>query len=359
MNRRASGFHLPLFIVHCSLLILICTVSGHAQDRSKMPVYIPAPSVGTSDQRDYFLTNFKMELIGANYPSVDTKEESAFTLQLDISGNPAFNGELPPDDTSNPRYSLGLHLIRSADDTELVSFSFPFDSTGIMANWNLYLLYNAMANASLLPEEGSASSDAAASGDAAGDDAVNNADKTDAAGGGDTWDGLWRDKRFYLSLGAGFDLGYFLRPETMFTDQGIIAPMAVAGLEWRVFSFFSIQVDIRSHILNDSVRYIYAPGAALTLRGVIKPDHLMLEPYAGAEFTMAVLPEFNMPAPWLWALGGVQFGFKGGRRWAVSLDLAASFSALGALDLPNNHAYNMMRVSIIVGCKIGFVDRKK
>jgi hypothetical protein len=43
----------------------------NAQNRSRMSVYVPMPTGGTQRQRAYFQENFKMELIGANYPSVE------------------------------------------------------------------------------------------------------------------------------------------------------------------------------------------------------------------------------------------------------------------------------------------------
>jgi hypothetical protein len=53
----------------------------------------------------------------------------------------------------------------------------------------------------------------------------------------------------------------------------------------------------------------------------------------------------------------LQLGFKGGSRWAITLDLTASWSALGEITLPNNRDYSMTRISIVAGCKIGFFDR--
>jgi hypothetical protein len=321
-----------------ALLLCCLAVSVYAQDRSKMAVYVPLPTGGTAEQRAYFQENFKMELIGANYPAAETPEGSAYTLLLTIIDNPDFDSSQPADDY-NPLYYLDIKLQRTEDNYEVVNFSFPFSDINAMSEWNLYLLYQALSNAYVPPFD---SKDGP------------------AAPAEPPPPEYWRNKWVYLNLGLGMDLGYFLRSGTMLTDQGFVMPTALVGLEFHFLDFLSLELDlIRVHMLNDGTDYVFAPGAAAELKLVLKPGYqLMVEPYAGAEYTASVL-DFSLPLPWLWMQGGMQIGFRAGagQRGAVTLDINAAFSLLGEIELPNAKSYSSLRFSIMVGCKVGFGNR--
>jgi hypothetical protein len=117
-----------------------------AQDRSRMSIFVPVPVGGTGQQQVYFQNNFKKELVGANYPVAETRASSQYSMVLDISDNLYFD-PLEPVDEQNQMYILAVTLERSADAQEIVNFSFPFNDPESMAEWNLFLLYQALADA--------------------------------------------------------------------------------------------------------------------------------------------------------------------------------------------------------------------
>jgi hypothetical protein len=312
------------------LLFLFLTISAHAQDRGRMSVYVPMPTGGMQSQRSYFQENFKMELIGANYPVAEDRSSSMYTLLLDIQDNPGFDSRLPIDDENN-RYDLGIKLERSGDDYEIVSFSFPFSDTESMSGWNLFLLYQALANA-YTPE---------------------------AAGQALAIDDRWRGKRLYLSVGAGVDSTHFLESGGNRIFWGLVMPVAMLGLEFQFIDVFSLGLGlVNLRELNDGERWIFSLSAPLLLKWVIKPDYerfsnAMMEIYGGTEFCV----NFGGEAPWLSALAGVELGIKGGSRYAWTLDVGAAYGLLGEASLSDGVRYDLLRFTLAIGWKVGFFTR--
>jgi hypothetical protein len=286
-------------------------------------VFVPPPRGGTQAQRTYFQDNFKMELIGANYPVAETREESLYTIMLDISDNPDYDSRAPVDEWNKP-YDLGIKLERSADGTEIVNFGFAFDDLESMADWNLFLLYQAMANAAV---------------------------PAGAEGGGEARDDRWRNKWLYLGFGAGLDMAYYLRPGTFMTDLGYVLPGAALAVEWHCLNFLSVELPLRIRFMHNGEGYLFTPGAALLVKAVLKPGAAMLEPYAGVEVNLAI-PQAEVP--WLSVLAGIQAGVRGGARIAVTLDFSAAYSLLGS---SREDPYNTLKFSLLIGMKFGFYDR--
>jgi hypothetical protein len=255
-----------------ALLLFSIAVSVYAQNRSKIAVYVPPLTGGKAEQRAYFQENFKMELAGASYPPTDTPAGSVYTLLLTIIDNPDFDRTQPLTDY-NALYYLDVKLQRTRDNYEIVNFRFPFSNVNTMDEWNLYLLYQALANAYVPPSDSK---------------------PVESPPGPE----YWRDKWLYVNLGLGMDLGYFLRTGAMLIEQGFIMPTALAGLEFHFLDFLSMELDLaKVHLLNDGARRLFAPGAAAELKLVLKPGYqLMVEPYAGAEYTASVL-DFSLPRP--------------------------------------------------------------
>jgi hypothetical protein len=328
------------------VLTLFCfAIPVSAQTRSRMSVYVPTPTGGTADQRAYFQEAFKTELIGANYPSVETRQESAFTLVLIIQDDPYFDPRYVMDVDNQP-YILGIKLERSGDNAELVSFEFSFSDTESMANWNLFLLYQAMANASVddLPEEeNDGESQQVVS-------VVQQPPETIYLSEDDRW---WR-KGLYIIGGLGMDMGYFLLPGTFVTDLGYALPMAQVGLEWHFLPFLSLEAAGKARFMHNKQDYFFAPGAAAVFKGVLTPGSIMLELYGGAEYNLALPP---VTIPWLSAVAGLQVATRGGERLGFTLDFNVSYSLLGTMSLQDDDiSYNTIKFSILGGFKIGFGD---
>jgi hypothetical protein len=320
------------------LLFLFLTISAHAQDRSRMSVYVPMPTGGMQSQRSYFQENFKMELIGANYPVAEDRSSSMYTLLLDIQDNPGFDSRRPINEENN-RYDLGIKLERSGDDYEIVSFSFPFSDTESMSGWNLFLLYQALANA-YTPE-------------------------VTAQLIAMPIDDRWRNKWLYLSVGAGVDSTHFLEENWEKGINriywGLVMPVVKLGLEFQFLDAFSLglgMVNLRE--LNDGERWIFSLSAPLLLKWVIKPDYkrfsnAMMEIYGGTELSA----HFGGEAPWLMVVAGVELGIKGGSRYAWTLDMGAAYGLQGNSSLVDGVRYNILRFTLALGWKTGFLDRHK
>jgi hypothetical protein len=334
-----------IFTLIAAVLLLVVTRGlSHAQDRSRMAVYVPLPAGGTAEQQAYFLENFKMELIGANYPSVETREESMYTLLLSVSDNQDFDTSLPVSDDNN-RFYLGLKLERSADNNEIVAFEFPFNTTESMANWNLFLLYQALANA-YVPADPAPPAD------------ENTRIIYVNTAGGETIplpDDRWRNQTLYLNLALGLYSGHFVYADNGRIDWGIFMPAAVVGVEWHLLSHLSLELDpIKPHLLYDGNNFIVGAAGALLVKGVFKPPGVMLEPYGGAEYSLGIIGG-DMPP--LSALAGIQIGFRAGERSAWNVDVGADISVLGVFKPITGDSYNVLRVHITGGWKAGFKDR--
>jgi hypothetical protein len=322
------------FFAALAALFLLVAVSLPAQDRNRMTVYVPMPSGGTQSQRSYFQENFKMELIGANYPSVETKAQSVYTLLLDIQDNPDFNIRLAVDD-NNARYLLYIKLERSVDNSEVVNFSFPFSDIEAMADWNLYLLYQAMANAYMPPEPGS---------EPLPDDAPLR-----------KWEiERWRNQWLYLSLAAGTDLGFYLRLEDDRIQTGSFMPAMLVGLEYHFLDFLSVELDpIKPRFIEKTA---ISMAIAATVKVVLNFSTVMLEPYGGVEYALSL---GDVTIPPLWVTAGFQLGVRGAPQSAWTMDFGITRNLNSMFSAENGVNYDMLRFHLLAGFKFGFIDRKK
>ncbi|GMO49437.1 MAG: hypothetical protein Pg6C_11980 [Treponemataceae bacterium] len=303
-----------------------------AQSRD-IPIFVPAPEGGTDEQREYFSDNFKMELGGAKYPVVDSIDKAVFSLPLTISDNPYFGGE------GEEQFILTIALVRTKDNTEIVRFEFPFTDLQKMYDWNLFLVYRTMGNAAADDEGGAAAAPAPAP-----------APEQRPPPPRD----LWRDKWLYASFGAGADLGYFLGAEDRKLKTGMVMPCASAGVEFQFLDFLGAELGVRARLIGHGNSLYGALGVPVTIRGIFKFSAVMFEPYAGAEYGAAF---GGAETPLLSALGGAQLSFKCGERSAWALDIRVSLGVLGRLQFPGENPYNLARVTVSGGWKIGWFDR--
>jgi hypothetical protein len=330
MKKTGMGQRFALCVVLCALGAV-----SYAQDRSKLSVYVPLPEGGTAQQKEYFQTNFKMELIGANYPSVETKAESAYTLFLTIADNPDFvptaatDGVTSWDDNQLKPFELIIRLVRTESDEEIVSFSFLFDKIESMNEWNLYLLYQALANAYV------------------GDD-------TPAPLLPVIEDERWRNQLFYLNLGAGADLGFFVRRDDQRIQTSMIVPLALAGMEWHFHDFLSTELDFKLRLMEDGENTAITLTGALTFKLVFKFGAVMLEPYAGVEGAYSLGP----PVPLLSGIAGIQLGLRAAPQSAWVVDAGFTRNFMGEFRARNNSLNDVIRMHLMFGFKFGFRDRK-
>ncbi|GHV93371.1 hypothetical protein AGMMS50268_38740 [Spirochaetia bacterium] len=118
-----------------------------AQLRSDIHIDIMTTG-GTEEQQNFFRDNFIMETTAAGYTVTEDALSADYTLNLEIGKNmirydDGTEEEAPPDEN---KFLLGIHLIKNETNKEIVYFGFPFTELEEMYQYNLYLLYNAMAN---------------------------------------------------------------------------------------------------------------------------------------------------------------------------------------------------------------------
>jgi hypothetical protein len=309
------------------LIFPMAAAALHAQGRSDVKVFIapPVSNPGIKEQEDFFAEQFKSEISAAGYAITDNKDESDYTVQLTVDDNPY------ADDPGEKKYSLTLALLRSAENSEIVRFSWPFTELTEMYQWNLYLAYQALANVPLTK---------------GGDDRQ--------PVGADIAEIMeWRNKRLYVNVGTGLDMGYFIQTGTPRMAYGMVMPTAFVGAEFRILPFFAVETDpIKARIINNGNQYIFTFCFPLLLKAVIDFKDVMIEPYAGAEYSMAFgatkIPPFSV-------LGGVQVAFRAGKRTAFALGMEGTYS-LSAITLTDGSSFGMIRFSLFAVWKIGFFD---
>lgn len=313
-----------------ALLFAVLPLFG--QSRSSIRIFIPEPTGGVSNQREFFADQFKMEVRGAGYTVVDSEANSDYTLRLAVEDNPDYRTVAGAE-----QFNLDIRLLQSGGNTELIRFGFPFTRLDAMYNWNPYLVYQAL---------GTVGFDDQPSGEPSAPPKPAEPEQ-------------WRNKWLYLNFAAGMDTVFFLRPGTMTTEHGMIMAAALAGLEFHFLGFLSLEADpLKIRVLHDGEKYLLTSCFPVLLKVVLKPGgYVMLEPYAGAEWTLAI-PDFTLPVPRLSALAGLQLGLRAGKRELVTVDFNISYSLLGELTLVTGNKRGTLKFALLAGCKIGFFDRR-
>jgi hypothetical protein len=131
-----------LLIWFVSFMIII-RIPLSAQERSDTGIYIAPTTGGTLSERQFFDDNIPMEIHGANYGVVYTPQESDYIITMRISED---------EDYDNPGGILKvftISVIRTATNVAVVEYSWDYREIEEMYNWNLFLVYNALANITL------------------------------------------------------------------------------------------------------------------------------------------------------------------------------------------------------------------
>ena len=181
----------------------------------------------------------------------------------------------------------------------------------------------------------------------------------------------WRNKSLYLRMSADAPIDYFMvRPGQNLTlgNRPIIVPGATLGLEFQAANNFSMELDFVARFA-DVYDYSFMPGAGLQLKFPLKPArYFMLEPYLGAVFTFNTASHSLTPF-YLEAGGGFQLGIKAGPSGALFFDvnfmhtfnnvLHDIIPAVEVIATKNPDVlWNRFAVTLSIGYKLGFVDRK-
>jgi hypothetical protein len=294
---RTGGFFYGALVF---LLLLGNSAPVFSQSTGNVRVYVAPVRGGSAADRDYFSSNIRIELIGASYGVVETKEESDFYMILAVSR----------DSEARNRFLVNLTLYETATDREIITLGKDYTSLDEMNEWNLYLIYQAMANA---PISKSVTGDEAAQ---AGSPAAG------AWQSGTAWWNRW------LWLGLEADLTYQY-PE----DGPGIQGRFEAELDF--LSFMGLSAGFGYSILfplvidgSDNTYYHARTDhflASAMLKFMFNGANYRIMPGAGAELNLGdlgILQPETSPAGLLSILGGLDFRLK---AWGGALDLGARF----------------------------------
>jgi hypothetical protein len=331
--------------------LLFCAAFSYAQTRNDTMIYIPMPTGGDSAQQAFFKENFEMETIAAGYAVTDTEREADYTLKLEVKPNMIMyddgTEELAPPDEK--QYVLELRLIRVEDGNEIVMFNFPFTEVEEMYEYNLYLLYQAMANVPLTKLTSVLEND------------------------------HWRNKWLYIRASFDYPITFYAlqNPDHVSMSSGGMTsdvpldhkirpfPGASVGVELQFLNWMSAEAGFQLNF-GDPFTTSLIPVINAELKFPLKPSkHFMIEPYGAVTFPAATTSEIVQFPP-VGLGGGVQLGVKGGSMGAFFADVNYIYY-LGDVIVKNPYAnftpdrltYNRFVIGLGLGYKIGFFNRNK
>jgi hypothetical protein len=339
-------------------VVMVCLLSAaalSAQSRDDVKVYVSPASGGIPEQQEFFEENFKMELIGANYAVVENQADSDYTMNLSITQDVEDSHE---DESGNLAAKqiiniLTISLLSTADAREILRFSWAFETLEEMYEWNLHLIYQAMANVPL----------------------------TKLTGVMDT--NHWRNKWLYLRASFNYPITFYavhpentsistLRPGqssdyARLDHQVRPFPGFALGLEFQFLNWVSAEGDF-TLTFGEPFSNTLIPAIELALKFPLKPSrHFMIEPY-GLVSLPATTAAKTYEFPRYGLGGGVQFGVKGGEMGAFFMevnyvyfigDVVTANNIDPNRPLPERLKWTRFSVGLGIGYKIGFFNRNK
>jgi hypothetical protein len=137
------------------IFFLFFAASVWAQSRNDIPIYLMPTSGGTADERAFFDKNFLMELESAQYKTVESERECDYIFEPTVLAEDR-NGEYrvsTGSESAGTGKQLQLKILKNdATRSELLQLSQAFVEKEDMYTWNLYLIFQAMANIPLPPK---------------------------------------------------------------------------------------------------------------------------------------------------------------------------------------------------------------
>jgi hypothetical protein len=303
----------------------------------------------------FFAENFKMELMGANYAVVDNQLDSDYTLGLTITQEAeTYEAEpgAPAEETGDIVNVLTISLQDSNDGREVLQFSWAFDTLEEMYEWNLHLIYQAMANVPLTK--------------------LTIVPETDH----------WRNKWLYVRASFDYPITFYAYPDPsaihktpvsgQATDYSVLDhkvlpfPGMTLGVEFQFLNWMSAEGDFKVNF-GDPLSTAFIPAIDFQLKFPLKPSkHFMIEPYGIVTFPTTTATD-TTEFPRLGIGGGAQFGVKGGSMGAFFVDVNY-VHYLGKVVTKNRDTnkpepstinWNRFSVGLGIGYKIGFINRNK
>jgi hypothetical protein len=330
----------------CTVMMICTTIALFSQSRDDISVFLAPATGGTEEQQVFFNENFRMELIGANYTVAEDQKSANYSINLNITQEAEDGYDDAAEEIVNV---LSVSLIDNTDGHEILQFSWAFQTLEDMYEWNLHLIYQAMANIPL----------------------------TELTSVPDT--NHWQNKWFYICGYGGLDLsfGFYDSGEKVSFQKREYAfypgPLFGLGVEFQFFNFMSAEFELLGSPYdidaNHSVVMLEMP---LLLKFSLKPGrHFMLEPYGGIQFNAS--SQDSIIPPLVSWVGGFQYGIRAGNRGAVIFDVRAVgdigntnlFPAVEAPGDPSDANFktydgiDRFQLQILIGFKVGFFNRGK
>jgi hypothetical protein len=327
-----------------NFMLFFAAAGLSGQSRDDVAVFLPPVTGGTGEQQAFFSENFKMELAGANYTVAKNQASADYSMNLNITQEIEDGGGDLAEEIIN---ILNISLVDNRDGHEVLQFSWAFETLEEMYEWNLHLIYQAMANVPL----------------------------TKLTAVPDT--NHWRNKWIYAAGYGGLDLNFgfydsgnavsFQNREYTFYP----GPVFGLGLEFQFLNFMSLELGVLGSPYDiDTSHSAVMFGMPLLIKFPLKPSkHFMLEPYGGIQFNTSSHSSL-IPPLFSWT-GGFQYGIKAGERGAVILDLRV-VGDIGTTRLspparaqahpsnPSPRTYegiDRFQLQLMIGFKAGFYNR--
>jgi hypothetical protein len=326
-----------------------------AQSRDDVKVYISPVTGGVPEQQMFFAENFKMELLGANYAVVDNQADSDYSMNLAITQDleDSYEDEYGGMSVQEIVNILTVSLMDSKDGREVLQFSWAFETLEEMYEWNLHLIYQAMANVPL----------------------TKLSDVADTS--------HWRNKWLYVRASFDYPITFYAYPDpaaiwknptspndtrnyTRLDHQVRPFPGFTGGIEFQFLNWMSVEGDFQINF-GDPIAHTFIPSIQVELKFPLKPSrHFMIEPYGAVGFPTNTSAE-TLEFPWVGFGGGVQLGVRGGSMGAFFVDVNFIYYATKVktrntdVDKPEPYstAWHRFVVGLGVGYKIGFMNRNK
>jgi hypothetical protein len=342
-----------------AVILLLSAVTLFAQSRDDVAVYIAPVSGGVPEQQMFFAENFKMELVGANYAVVDSQAGSDYTMNLSITQEveDSYEDESGVMQAGQIINVLTVALLDSLDGREILQFSWAFETLEEMYEWNLHLIYQAMANVPFTKLTAVPDSN------------------------------HWRDKWLYIRASFDYPITFYAYPDPVaveafpptnpregekiahqILDHKVLPyPGFTLGLEFQFLNWMSVEGDFKLSF-GDPLSHTLIPAIDVQLKFPLKPSrHFMIEPYGIASFPTTTASE-TLQFPRLGLGGGAQLGVKGGSMGALFVDVNYVHYLEHVVtenpykkDYPATETITWQRFSIGlgIGYKIGFFNRNK
>jgi hypothetical protein len=248
----AKNLRTPLLLLFCALFSLF---PARAEDLRNVYVWVTPVEGGSDTEKQYFYDNMRMELVGGGYNLAESRESSDFYLNIRI---------VHEEKDGAPLNYLNLGLYDSRTEKEIITLSWDYNNLEDMNIWNLYLVFQTMANAPIAKSVVVP----------AGEEVPSPAEDPPAP---------WYSKWLWIGAAGGADY---------FPDRPHLDLRLTAGLDFFSFMGFDAGLGYQANfpLVIDRTDYQYyheieqSFTLPLRLRFLIKTENLLVEPNGGIQF---------------------------------------------------------------------------